>query len=841
MATDDKAIEPNEGDSQPTAAAPFESLTCAQLRLVCDPTSLPFETTNDVEPVLGVIGQDSALEALQFGLEINAQGQNIFVRGLAGSGRMTLIRRVLENTRLSCPLARDRCYVHNFADPDRPRLITLGRREARSFKRRVDDLADFIRDGLATALNAEPFAARGKAIEEESKSKIDALIEPFEESLKEGGLALVAFQAGNTSHAALFPLIEGKPVPPEQWEQLRESGKVSDEEAKKFRKKAEQYEGRLKEVMGQVNEVRQKHAEQVRELREQSIRGILREYVGRIRERFSGEDVDCFLKELVEDVATDRGGEDSDADGDTRRYRVHVLLTHEEKDDCPIVVENTPSVGNLLGKIDRQFSQTGASRSDHHMIRCGSILRADGGYLILEAREVLRDPGAWMVLVRTLRTGQLEIVPHELTMPWFGPTLKPEPIDINVKVVLLGDAEIYYLLDQYDPDFDYLFKVLADFDHSIPRDETGITQYAGVLARITKEEGLHPFDREGVAALIEQGARIAGQQDRLSTRFGRLADIAREASYLADKDSRQLATGADVRSAVRRTKNRADLPSRKFREYLFDGTIRIQTKGKAVGQINGLAVTRAGQLTYGFPARITATIAPGSAGVINIERESALSGALHTKGFYILGGLLRHLLRPHHPLAFNASIAFEQSYGGIDGDSASSAEICCLLSALTEIPLRQDLAITGAIDQVGNIMAVGATNEKVEGFYDICNDLGLTGTQGVIIPKSNARDMMLRYDVVEACGAGRFHVYAVDNVSEALEVLTGYKAGTRNANGLYPEDSVLGIAVTRAFEYWVKAQQQLQMFSGSEGDDGDSGDGDEELPSPGDPDPRIPE
>ena len=411
--------------------------------------------------------------------------------------------------------------------------------------------------------------------------------------------------------------------------------------------------------------------------------------------------------------------------------------------------------------------------------------------------------------MRTLRTGRLEITPQDFLAGGCGPSLKPEPIKVNVKVVLLGDEETYYSLDGLDPDFPHLFKVLADFDSTIPRDNSAIAKYGGVIARIVKETGHPHFERTAVAALVEHGARIAGRQDRLTTRFGRLVDIAHEAAFVAKTRKRQKVDGDDVRSAIRRTKERAGLPSKRFQDMLADGTIRVTTTGSVIGQVNGLAVSQLGPLTFGFPTRITATIGVGSAGVINIEREADLSGSIHTKGFHILRGLLRHLLRTGHPLAFDASIAFEQSYGGIDGDSASTAEICCLLSALTDIPIRQDLAITGAIDQFGNILAIGAANEKIEGFFDTCKRIGLTGSQGVIIPKSSAPDLMLRDDVVEACKSGRFRVYTVDCIHEALELLTGVVAGERDDQGSLPDDTLLGLAVIRAFEYWVKAVQTV--------------------------------
>ncbi len=796
-------------------------LPAAALRWRCRPEELPFCSTAELKPVVGVIGQEGAVEALRFGLEINAPGQNIFVRGLTGTGRMTLIRRLMEETRLACPLAKDRCYVRNFAHPDCPRLITLPRGRGHEFRRRIDRLAAFIRDDLTAALSSAGMQARWAVLEREGQSRIDEVVHPLEHALREAGLALVTFQTGPVSQTALFALFQGKPVPPEEWAQLRTGGQVSDEQDTAFRKHHDEFQEQLREVTAKVNEIRRRHGETVRSLREEAARAILEDFVRAIAADFPEPGVHAFLEELVHDAVT-RGLQASPEQTDaTRRYRVNVILAHENDDSCPIIVENAPTMTNLLGTIERRFGPRETLPSDHTMIRAGALLRADGGHLILEARDVLTEPGAWKVLVRTLRTGRLEIVPPEIFVPWTGPVLKPEPIDLNLKVILLGDEEIYYLLDGYDPDFPHLFKVLADFDSVIPRDAAAAVQYGQVLASIAQEERLLPFDASAVAALVEHGARIAARRGKLTARFGRLADLAREAAFIAGKEGAQEISGDHVRQAVRRTRQRADLPSRRFRELLADGTIRVQTSGRVAGQINGLAVLQAGPLTYGFPARITATIGPGTAGVINIEREAALSGSIHTKGFYILGGLLRHLLRTDHPLAFHASVAFEQSYGGIDGDSASGAEICCLLSALTEVPLRQDLAMTGAIDQHGHILPVGAVNEKIEGFFDTCRDVGLTGSQGVIIPKANAGDLMLREDVVEVCQNGQFFVYAVETVHEALEWLTGVSAGTRDAEGQYPEGSLLGQALERAFEYWVKVARSAEALIAEEPETGE--------------------
>jgi ATP-dependent Lon protease len=784
-----------------------EPLPADCLRWQCSPEKLAFESTAEIEPVTGVVGQDDAVEALLFGLETNAPGQNIFVRGLSGTGRLTLLRRMLQEIQPTCPLTQDRCYVHNFMQPDQPRLITLPPGKGPAFRRHVEKLSEFIRNHLGDALASEAIKARRKALDQSAAKELEQHVKPFETALKEAGLALVSFQAGPGVQTAIFPVVNGKPVPPEEFEQLRAQGQVTDEQAAALAESARNYEKQLSEINEKAADIRRRHEEAVQALMEDSARWILSNNVRDIEEEYPEPGVRTYLIELVDDLIEHRLGNDDKDDDYTRLYRVNVVLEHKGDMACPIIAESSPSMRNLLGTIDYEFEPGEEVRVSHMGIRAGSLLRADGGYLILEARDVLAEPGAWKMLVRTLRTGQLEIVPPESTSNRSGPSLKPEPIAVNAKVVLIGDAETYYLLDMHDPDFSQQFKVLADFETVIPRDDEGVNSYASVLARISRDEQLSPFDRTAVAALVEQGARIAARKGKLTTRFGRLADIAREAAFIAGKGGRQRVTGNDVDEAIRRGKRRADLPSRRFRELLADGTIRVETAGSVVGQINGLAVLQAGPLMYGFPARVTATIGPGTAGVINIEREAALSGAIHTKGFYILGGLMRYLLRTDHPLAFDASVAFEQSYGGIDGDSASGAEICCLLSALTDIPLRQEIAMTGAIDQVGHILAIGAVNEKIEGFFDACRDMGMTKSQGVIIPRSNAGDLMLREDVVDACREGRFHIYAVETVHEALEIFTGLEAGQRGRNGRYPANSLLGIAVARARDYWRKASR----------------------------------
>ena len=792
------------------------------LRLRCDPATLGFASTAEVEPVAGIVGQDLAVDSLRFGLETDAPGHNVFVRGLAGTGRMTLIQQLLEEILPFCPLAPDHCYVQNFAQPEQPRLVTLQRGQGREFAKVIDDLIDFVKKDLGQTLQVDAVRAAIVAIEKKTRTAIEALTEPFGKELRDNELALVSLQIGRASHPAIFPLRDGKPLPPEQFETLRQQGVYTDEDLERVRARIEQFSARLEELNRKVFEIQATQRDEVRGVYAEHLRATLHSQTTPIAARFTDDAVVTFLAEITDDLVNRFLDGQPETDDFTRSYHVNVLNAHGPDTTCPILIETRPSLVNLMGTIEQQWPKDAAHAPDHTLIRAGSLLRSNGGYLILDARDLLSEIGAWAALVRTLRSGRLQIAPPEGALLGVSSAVKPEPIAINVKVILVGDAWLYYQLDAIDPDFPHLFKVLTDFDTEIPRDPTGIALYAGVLARVARERKLPHFSADAVAALVEHGSRIAGRQERLTARLGRLIDIAHESAFLTRRRGGELVGAEEVREAIHRGRQRADLPARRFRERIIDGTVRIQTSGTEVGQINGLAVIQAGPLTFGFPSRISASIGAGTDGTISIEREAQLSGSIHTKGFHILAGLLRRLIPIDHPLAFRAAIAFEQSYGGIDGDSASGAETVCLLSALTGLPARQDLAMTGAIDQLGHVQPIGAATQKIEGFFDVCRAVGLTGTQGVIVPRTNVGDLMLRRDVVDACAEGRFRVFAVDRIHDALELFLGRPAGSLDAQGRYPEGSVLALAMERATAFWrmVSARPLGATGNGGERDDG---------------------
>lgn len=790
----------------PCMAHDHPALDVAALRWQCEPSTFSFATTAEVEPLRGVVGQDDAIEALTFGLEIDAPGQNIYVRGLTGTGRSTLLRRMLADIKPACPLAQDRCYVHNFDSPDRPRLLTLPRGRGRAFRDRMAAFITFVRKDLATAVASDVIKARGKEIERQTQAHIEALTRPFETELRAAGLAMVMVQAGPVSRQMILPLVDGEPTPWEHMDAQVAEGKLEAEVLDALKEQGRTFTDTMESIGAEVAGIQTAMQKRMRSLLQDEARAILQQIHGEILEAAGGgDDLRAWLDAVAADVIDNRLTQLGEPGAFTEQYRVNLIQGHEEEEPCPIIQESAPSVQSLLGTIDRSVGAEAAMQAPHMLVHGGSMLRADGGYLLLEARDVLTEAGAWRALVRTLRSGKIEMVAPDGPVTWRVPPIKPEPIPVKLKVILVGDAGLYYALDGMDADFPNLFKVLVDFEDSLPRDETGKGFYAGVLAHLARDEGLAPFDRTAVAALCEHGVRIAGRRGRLTARFGRLADLAREAAYLAAKDGSAQVDGEHVRKAVQRTKRRANLPSRRFQQSVRDGSLLIRTQGVHLGQVNGLAVIQAGPLTYGFPSRITCSIGPGRRGTINVEDEAEMSGRIHTKGFQILDGLMRNLLRTDHPLGFDASIAFEQSYGGIDGDSASGAEICCLLSALADRPIRQDLAMTGAIDQHGNIQPIGAVNEKIEGFFDVCAAEGLTGTQGVIVPQANVADLMLRQDVVDACAAGTFAVYGVDRIEQALAIFFDEHPGVRGDDGKFPADSLFAAARGRARHFFEMA------------------------------------
>jgi ATP-dependent Lon protease len=605
------------------------ALPAEALKWRVDENALTFRSTREVDPAEGIIGQPIAMEAMRFGVESTAPGQNIYVRGTSGTGRSSLVQTLLRELN---PVARrrlDRCYVHNFFKPDRPRLITLPAGQGPELRRKMKELADFIESGLAESLEGEPLKARREAIRTATQNELSSITRPLEKDLEANGLTLVRLQSGPVTQTVIFPVIGGKPVPPDELAQLLSGGEVSKEDVQEIEKKIGEFAAELEKVSRKANRTWQKGMQNMREFTEKEARSILVNFSSNLLgSLIEPPEVSEYIHEVIGDVIENRLNPESLQNQPSPQilYGVNVVCSHDS-DDSPVVTENAPSVSNLLGSVEPEFIGNGQTVTNYRGIRAGALVQADGGYLILNAHDVLSEPGAWRMLMRALRTSCVEIVPQDLGWPLMSQSLKPAPIKISVRIILIGSSGLYYQLDQLDQDFSNLFKVLADFNSEIERSELGVSQYAAVIAHICQEEGLRHFDAGGIAALAEHGARIAARRGKITARFGRIADIAREAAFLAEKAGDELVGRQKVEETVLRTKYRASLPSARFQELISDGTIMVETQGAVVGQINGLAVINAGPLSYGFPARITASIGAGRAGIINIEGAAAMSSA----------------------------------------------------------------------------------------------------------------------------------------------------------------------------------------------------------------------
>lgn len=792
--------------AQPAQDISSFELPVQSLRWECPESWLDFEDTRGLPHLTGIEGQKQSIEALRFGMECAGLGQNVFVRGLQGGGRLELVAELVRSSNKLERKGFEHVYVRNFSAPDCPRLIRLPQGQGRIFRRRVRQLAEFVQNRLTDALESNAMARRQEDLRLQEKAEVEQATKPFQISLEEAGLELVSLEEDGVERPALLPLVDGEPLALKKFEELRTDGKVSEEDYRAVMDAISRLGARLDETIARTGGLVRRSAERVRQLAEGPARWALREVIDAIRKDFPGKDVGEFLDEILEDVLENQlEGLAVKSFNATELYRVNVLEPRALGGRRPVIVETHPTLPNLVGAHG-----IGRGEEPHMSIQAGCLLRANGGYLILDASDLLSESGAWKVLVRTLSSGMLEITPPELGSTAQVQSFKPEPIPVEVRVILVGNVKAYRALDQNDDDFGDLFKVLVDFDSTLTRDMEAANHYAGVLARLAEQESLLHFTRGAIQAMVEYGARLADRPQRLTSHFTKIEDTAREAAFLSERDGEDRVRHRHVTSAIARARTRADLPARRYRALLKGGTYNVETRGRVVGQVNGLATHRAGQITYGFPARLTASVGSGIRGIIDIESQASLSGSFHTKGVQILDGLLRHLLRSQHPIRFTASLAFEQSYGNIDGDSASGAEICCLLSGLSQVPIDQGIAMTGAIDQRGRVQAVGGVNDKIEGFFDVCADSGLTGEQGVIVPRANVGDLMLREDVVEACRKDRFRVFAVEWIHQALEILTGKLAGAWEDAAGFPSGSILCLARERAHEYWIQSSRKIQ-------------------------------
>ncbi len=781
----------------------------------CDPAQFSFTTTSELEILDDILGQARAVEAVTFGIGMRQQGYNLFLLGPAGIGKHSLARQFLDRQAKASPIPSDWCYVNNFENPGKPKALRLPAGRAARLQFDMEGLIEELRSAIPAAFDSDDYRTRKQVIEQQFKDRHERELSVIQEHAREKSIALIRTPAG----IVLGPLRNGNVLGSEEFHGLPE------EEQKRIKADMESLQRELQEMLRQVPKWDKEHREKVRALNREVtqlavghlIDTLRKDYadLGNVLEYLTAAEADII--ENAEDFITS-GSEPPPGlpfmptePPSFTRYEVNVLIGNGALTGAPVVYEDHPTHPNLIGRVEH-VSQFGALVTDFTLIKPGALHRANGGYLILDALKVLTQPFAWEGLKRVLRAGELRIESLGQILNLVSTvSLEPEPIPLDVKVVLLGERLLYYLLNAYDPEFNELFKVGADFEEDMAATPENLPLYARLIGTLAKGDNLRPFDRGAVARVIEHCARLAGDAEKLSTHVLSVGDLLREADYWARTHQRETVTAADVESAIAAQIRRASRVHERINEEIRRGTVLIDTAGAVTGQVNGLSVIQLGQYAFGRPTRITARVRLGSGRVVDIEREVKLGGPIHSKGILILTGFLGAHYVPDRPLSLSASLVFEQSYGGVEGDSASLAELVALLSALAEIPVRQSFAVTGSVNQLGQVQAIGGVNEKIEGFFDLCAER-LDGTQGAIIPAANVRHLMLRRDVIEACRAGKFHIYSVSRVEQAVALLTGVEPGERDGSGKFPDKSFN----RRVEDRLLTLSEQAQKFGASQ-------------------------
>ena len=763
----------------------------------CNSGELPFETTAEVEELTRYIGQERALEAVEFGISMRHRGFNLFVIGPEGSGRHSVVQSFINRQANDEPTPNDWCYVYNFDLPHKPLALEFPPHQGPQFKQEMHDLVDTLKTSFPTVFEGDDYRAKKRVLSDELRQKVDKIYEEMTEKGKSKSIGVVRNEQG----IVFNPLDDnGKPMDLEAFRKLPEETqtKVEEDIAK--------LHVSLQTTVNRISALNREAKEMRRKLKKETASLCVSHLIDSLKAKYYTEDgrilhyLNCVEEELTENVDDFLEPPEPKSDGFVTfvsaapsfdQYDVNVLVSHE-KDGAPVVYEDLPTYQNLHGRIEHQ-AQMGMLTTNFSLIMPGALHRANGGYIIIDARRLLMQPFAYEGLKRTLRSRQIRMEPVERLFGLMSTvSLEPEPIPLDSKVVLIGEPMIYYLLNDYDPEFASLFKVQADFEYDMERNPVSQQQYAALIAGLAREKELLPLHRTAVARVIEEAARHAGDCKKLSLHIRKLADLIKEADYLARKTDKPHIEANEIEMAVVACRRRGGRIRDRVLESFENNIRHIETEGEKSGQVNGLSVVEIGGDAFGFPTRITAVTRPGKGDIIDIEREVELGGPIHSKGVMILSSFLSARYARNIPLGLQASLVFEQSYGGVEGDSASCAELCALLSSLAHVPIKQSLAISGSISQKGEVQPVGGLNEKIEGFFDVCATRGLTGSEGVIIPVSNLRHLMLKKEVVQAITEKQFTIYLVSTVDEAVSLLTGLDAGERDSEGLYPEDSING-------------------------------------------------
>ncbi|MDW7650174.1 MAG: ATP-binding protein [Bacillota bacterium] len=792
-----------------------------ELRYYCDPAEFEFETTDSVPPLEGIIGQERAVRAMEFGLAIKRHGYNIFMTGLTGTGKNSYAQTLVNEVAGTEEVPDDWCYVYNFNDQSQPMSLRLPCGQGDRLKKDMEELVESLKMEIPKAFDADDYERHKAEIFKTFQETRSSLLEELTGMAAEQGFVLKRASTGFVS----IPVVDGKEISTEEFEALPE------EQKEEFERKSNEIQLKAIQVMRKIQNAEKEMKAKIKELENKIGLFAVGYLIDELKERYSKEEsVVSYLEEVQKDILDNldefRGGDDEEAmplpwmrkKGDPGyKYRVNLVVDNKETTGAPVIVETNPTYYNLVGRVEYE-NKMGMVTTDYTMIKAGSLLRANGGYLIVQARDVLTSPGAWEGLKRVLKTREacMENLGEQFGLMAMS-TLRPQAIPVSVKVIMIGNPYLYQTLYHLDEDFRKYFKVKADFDTEMDASRENMTEMASFVATHTQRENVRHFDRTAVAKLVEYSSRLADHQKKLSTRFNEIVEIIYEADAWAEMAGKEIVSNEHVKKAIDEKVYRSDKYEQKLQELMDEGTILLDMDGEKVGQVNGLSVLNSGDYVFGRPSRITAVTYLGRQGIVNIERETKMSGRIHDKGLLILSGYLASKFAQKIPLSLSASLTFEQLYSGVEGDSASSTELYALLSSLSGIPLRQDIAVTGSVNQLGEIQPIGGATYKIEGFFKACKLKGLTGNQGVMLPVQNVKNLNLADEVVDAVRDGKFHIYAVKTIAEGIEILTGVTAGEPDDAGDYPADTVFGRVARQLKTYneYLKQSQDDEKETGS--------------------------
>jgi len=769
----------------------------------CDSSQFDFNCTADLAPLREFIGQERARRAMEFGLNMVNDGYNIYLAGISGTGKTSMVKTHIEKlikereARGEKFVLDDWCYVCNFKEPDHPQIVRFSKGQGKMFRDRIAELLIGVREGLGKAFASDEYKDQSKKKVDESQSQEQQSLDEIAAEGHKQGFVLRMTPMG----PVIIPMVKDRPMEEKEYLSL------DDNTRKKIEVRQAELTKKLHTVFDKVSNLQKETASQINKMdKEIGEFTVSRALEPLVKDYQQNENIIRFLNELKTYILDNLdlfktseelvnpmfgvpmsqviGGRDP-----FLAFKVNVFIDNSDCKTPPVVIEPNPNFGNMFGKIERRFL-FGSYLSDHTMLKAGAVSNANGGYLLVNAVDVLLNPGVWIALKRAIKNKEVRIEDPFEQFGFASQGMKPEPMPLNVKIVLIGDASLYQTLSAYDEDFWEIFKVKAEFDYQIARNKDNMLQYAAFLSGCCEECQARHFDRTGVAKILEYSARLVADQEKLSSRFAQVKEMIEEANYWAVKDKAKYITAQHIQKAIDEKLFRHNLLDDHIQEMITQGTIMIDTKGSVAGQVNGLSVYSLGDISFGKPSRITARTFLGRSGVINIERETQMSGPIHNKGVMILSGFLGWKFAQDKPLSLSASLCFEQSYEGVEGDSASSAELYAILSSIADVPLKQNIAVTGSVNQKGEIQPIGGVNQKIEGFFKCCRAVGLTGDQGVLIPQQNLRNLMLRDEVVDAVRDGKFHIYSAKTIDEGIEILTGISAGEKKEDGIYPENTI---------------------------------------------------